>query len=737
MEGRSPFSDFLEKLFDEVRKLEINIGMQENMSYISEEISKLSELKSDSDKFREKLDELIKNYKSYIPHGFEDPFLEILRNMRSLHDRLTRHEQLPEGLHPVEQMDPKRVPVGTLTYNAPTRRSRVSGYFLQCPFAFDQSPDICTNVSFPRDKSFEIPDRNLLYPPTNDGKRTGFYMEKKVISDLTTSSFSSDIIFNDTTQQTIANFQWLLNVTFNDRIAHYIRGNNLPPNCIKFFYKGGTAMKTIFNKYKKLIKKAKNVELFDKSDIFFGRSDADYSILIDTKVFNEVEYNRISNHMNRLCFDTLIEIKHTISRNLTMFCPISDINEEKLQSLLAKCNKKLSEDKLLKLEHDKLLKLEEPKLPIMDSTIKSFYAIGFNNNYFVDPKHMKEHDEIYSNIVRTRDINLVHLFDNSGKYDDFSETIEEKKRRFVMELRARNIRGDFIISACTPNDQVNNRDKIFSRVCPLPTNYYVKSGIYYYLNETNRFFQNGQLSEFDLHRLKINIILYYLTNDDKVGWLECPSELVDISIGKYGNWNSQNLDFDKIINEYTYTSLNEADNFKYNSYSLYGFIEDVLKGLFEENPLSWKANKYDKKINRLCILLFIYINSNKNFKTLEEKSKVFKIISDMFKTKEFLLLKYKDIVESNLFDKIQQDTLLQKIVKYMIQLETNTQTSEKDTQEQRDTDFSIFCDFFIKFFNTCEAEELTLDTNIDFLNKYLKYKHKYLSLQQKLSIKNK
>ena len=48
-----------------------------------------------------------------------------------------------------------------------------------------------------------------------------------------------------------------------------------------------------------------------------------------------------------------------------------------------------------------------------------------------------------------------------------------------------------------------------------------KQSLYYYLNETNKFVGSditSILTEFNLHRLKINAILYYITKDGKYGY---------------------------------------------------------------------------------------------------------------------------------------------------------------------------------------------------------------------------
>ena len=548
-----------------------------------------------------------------------------------------------------------------------------------------------------------LPFTNRDLNNIDENDKNAFFNQKKVFADEVTKAMSNGFLFNDNNQYVISNFQELVNNTFNDKIREYKEVTRLPEDSIYFIYKGGSAMKMLFEKYKKQLKHEYRHML--KFDDYFERSDADYSIYID-KGLGEERYNQILCDMNSITNHILTEIQKLLSANLEIYCPINNVTDKQLRELLEKCNETLNK------------KREE--LRDIGVEIYEFIGIGFNNKQIFPQGRIPILDE-----------SQVHSFTQADGRD-LSELPATKS--FMENGEIEVIRKNFIIKVDYQGD-IN---------IPIPAITYLNkdpinpNGIYYYLNETNKFSRNGSnITEFNLHRLKINTILYYRTTNGKFGFLSCPSELIDVSISTYKNWNSYGLVFSDIIQQYNY-----KDTFNFYSYSLYGFIDDLMKGVFKVSPTPYPWDlgpKYEKKIKRLIILLFIYLYEN--FKNVGQICRAISIsLENQNFTIDSLLIKDLELINKN-GNKLNvfEDKILSKFYNYMTELKSNMSSYIKNRTPkdiEMNNNYKIFLGYFEIIF-WLDDDNTPVDSKpnyLEMLNKYLKYKSKYLSLK-KLMIK--
>jgi len=558
------------------------------------------------------------------------------------------------------------------------------------------SPNLESDIPFTK--------RNLN--ETDDNDKNAFFYQKKVFADEVTKAMSNGLLFNDENQDVIYNFQELVNNTFNEKIKEYKEVKRLPEDSIYFIYKGGSAMKMLFEKYKKQLKRQHRQML--KFDDFFERSDADYSIYIDKKL-GEERYNQILCDMNSITNHILTEIQKFLSANLETYCPINNVTNEQLIELLEKCNKKLNSTR--------------DELRDIGAEIYEFIGIGFNDKQIFPKEGIPRLNE-----------SRVHSFKHNDDLTELSSTGNKKLRDFMNDRVIEVTKRNFII-------KVDYQDDIN---IPIPAITYLNddpinpNGIYYYLNETNKFSRNGNnITEFNLHRLKINTVLYYRTRDNKFGFLECPSELVDVSISTYKNWNSDGLVFSEIIQQYNYRNI-----FNFYAYSLYGFIDDLLKGVFNESPspYPWDLGpKYEKKVKRLIILLFIYLYEN--FKNVGQICRTIPLsFENQYFTKDSLLIQNLKLIKKdgnklNVFE----DRILSKFYNYMEELKSKMSLFTMNRSPEGieiNKNYKIFLGYFeILFWLDDDNTRVDSESNyLEMLNKYLKYKSKYLSLK-KLMIK--
>ena len=64
----------------------------------------------------------------------------------------------------------------------------------------------------------DIPFTNRNLNEIDDNDKNAFFYQKKVFADEVTKVMSNGFLFNDNNQHVIANFQELVNNTFNDKI---------------------------------------------------------------------------------------------------------------------------------------------------------------------------------------------------------------------------------------------------------------------------------------------------------------------------------------------------------------------------------------------------------------------------------------------------------------------------------------------------------------------------------------
>lgn len=128
--------------------------------------------------------------------------------------------------------------------------------------------------------------------------------------------------------------------------------------------------------------------------------------------------------------------------------------------------------------------------------------------------------------------------------------------------------------------------------------------MYISLNKTLEFKSgDGGITKFALIRTKINFNLI-LEKDEKQSKINMGGELIDVSIPHRKDESIKEVfnNMDKAISRYNITNKNKI--LKFNSYSLEFLIDDLEKILFHVAEYPWDDNKYVKRLNRLCYLLY-------------------------------------------------------------------------------------------------------------------------------------
>jgi len=550
-------------------------------------------------------------------------------------------------------------------------------------------------------------DSNILENKKSASDIPEDFNQKKKFYDLNTEFISRDKIFVDSKQKLIFEYQYFINNFFNKFVKEYIKKNNLNEEDIYFIYKGGTFMKILFQKYNNIMKS--NNKFMEANKSYFNRSDSDYALLINSK-FNREEYTKHYYWMNVMTYNLLSYISSYIDSNISDILPINEITQEDLIAQLEKINKLLWDDR------DRTNIEKQKRLTYFDG-VKEFIGITIGNKTY-----MKEEIPEKFLLKKLKSTSITDSFDKLKKNNEYIDKSEYMKKYRRIPIQ----RNPFYITIKEENG------KYYQALCNID-NVSLNSGIFQYYNETNRFnttFMN-KLNYFTLHRIKINVILYFKSWSEKnvaYGFFQSPAELVDVPIGTYDDYKSH-INFNETLEKYE--NVIDNKNLLFYSYSIYGIIDDLCKALFVEQEYPWTDIKYEKKIHRLIYFFILYLNNAySNLDNIKVK------LNDYFKT-------YK-IVDGQLIFKTYEnkeissdkDLLYNKILKYLSELYDRVKSSgNKDNEEKMDVIKNIFLSN-LEMFNPEEIDDKESESgleNVPYLKKYLKYKQKYLSVKNKSS----
>lgn len=435
---------------------------------------------------------------------------------------------------------------------------------------------------------------------------------KKNFADIMTDFISSEKIFSDVNMEYVARFQYLVNETFNREIKKYIdmleRKYGIryhKEKDIFFTYKGGTTMKIVFEKYKSIFESLTN---FNEISSKFKRSDSDYSIIINPNIVNNRKENiflEVYKDINKLCAACLIFIKFKILSHPDFFMPLSLIKDSDIKELLVKMNQRLTE---IKINKDNDFDFCE-KIKNINSFIGMTY---FDKQYLNDGEVIPVlTDESIDKVISDLEI-------TDPKFIEFRDkrNVSTKRKNFYLTW------------------DISDMEKRFLGMIPDSCDIFNNNDIYLSINETNEY-PSGDPdnkvgdTKFCLQRLKLNFIAYYkileLNGSYKYGFINCPSELIDVSIMKKDSIDLKKM-FEHInleFRNYTYSNFDLRIN--YRSYTNYGHISDLCNILFSQFKYPWLAKKYEKRVVRLLFFFFLdlftiykYFHFNLIFKSIKD-----------------------------------------------------------------------------------------------------------------------
>ena len=541
-------------------------------------------------------------------------------------------------------------------------------------------------------------ENSFIINKTKDTSNDQFLLKKRFY-DIFTDLFNRDLL-NE--QKHIFMFQFITIISCSNLISSYRNRYSIKDNDLFFFYKGGTVMKLLIDKYKDFIPVSEN----DNINKYYKRSDSDYEIYINPKI---KEYNFHYFNINILIYNILLKLNNYFNKNYKQLFNMTLITKDKMKEIVKNGNEILELNKRDQSDDNIYTKIDSiVGVQILD---KLYYNID-NDEKFINNNNInncgKKHQIVYS------DFNKV-LYNN---IDDLEYINEHKQRmNFIHKIKDFNQNNCKILNIKRNNFYINQEE---NNILYNPINSTNKNYFFHYMNETNHFQQNDLKSSFDLHRIKVSCCLIFKTINGDLGIMLTPSEIIDISIPNKNDYKV-NLNKQKSITQYNYNNSNIGE-LKFNSYSLIGFINDLMKILYlETNYIPWKETKYQKRIYRLILFIILYLYS-------QNKPK------DEFDTNINSIKRYFTIQNTQKNNKVPEfDTLYDYTQKTLLQNkeQTKEQTKLNEYIQYINTTFTNLIKTEIK-------KKFSNVNDLDKLKKYLKYKKKYFILKNKyLILKNK
>ena len=479
------------------------------------------------------------------------------------------------------------------------------------------------HINVNRDKDIiNIGEGIVLSESDDNEKDLKIWQCKKMLYDKMTDLVSSEKVFTDNTMDYIYKFQSIVIKLIDGMINDYRNKNNIDEKDLFFIYKGGTVMKILYDKYKLKIKNNGLDKFFSNYNKSFSRSDSDYSVMINPYLDNHIKHYL---EVNKIVYSCLINIRDIFENDNNNIIPLNNLTNDVMINKIREINDILNNTKE-----------NIGDFPLCDNLrhINNIIGIGWKNghimseeitNIYYDNTEKDNEDDIIQ-------VNRTLLFKKNGivpiQKIDYALTYDNKNRRILLPL-------------------VNNGS----------------NSIYLSVNETNEYYSEKSNTKFMLQRLKLNFVLYYKTKDGEYGYMDCPSELVDVSIPKSGDTGMIHLYehgnkhiFDKFR---IYKYMNEGKKLEFRSYTIYGFMMDLIGILFIQNDYPWIDKKYGKRINRLLFFMFmelsLYTSGNDIIYT------IYKLLKKIFEKSVSILMNIDN--KNNLLDELQDNIIILENIK--------------------------------------------------------------------------
>lgn len=357
---------------------------------------------------------------------------------------------------------------------------------------------------------------------------------------------------------------------------------------VRFMLRGGNILKMYKDKFEDRLSEKTQDLLKTSFSKYFEFSDIDFMIYIN----NEDSFDSVKRRKCRDDIQVLLHYTLSITRNLLKY--------------FVKLDQKIDEHIDVQLVEDSNIKKQEKEIPV------TFTDVLFKESDIVDFNSKITNNEFYVKLITQ---------DNLVGYPDYISLNNQ-------------MRGKMIVIPTDQYDIFQNEhlNQIIAETQDAGSQYF-------YITDNDKVKNIINNTYFRLTRLLADFALVYVDTEGLQGILHTFGELYDFSIINKGDimYNIYN-DKSTMFSDLKFKYLDQKQSFPIRVPKLKTSINDLLRILFL-NRFPWSDPKYQKRIYRLYLLLYIYSLKR------EDKKQIHKFLetANKFSENDYQKLKLLDI----------------------------------------------------------------------------------------------
>jgi hypothetical protein len=359
-----------------------------------------------------------------------------------------------------------------------------------------------------------------------------------------------------------------------------------------FIYRGGNILKMYKSSFESILPGQTRKIVEEEFSEFFKNSDIDfYSVIENYQNYSEEELIIINKYLQMMCYYGAYIARIFVMNNFNLFeyCKYNTITlKEDFQELLNKMNEDKKESEVSEVKKSKFIGLGFNEYMHMED--------GYDIQKILKLPKSKIEDEFIHNLD---DISVLENYKKYKKSGRFDLNISPKEDQVDVNPISYDQKDLFKKKYSKFMKELEEKNKIFD----------------YYITNNNEIFNKEEYVDFSLVRLMINYTVVYERNG-KFGLTNGASELFDLSIGHPSDKNYIVYNNPKALIPYTF-EYGEGLTDEIYIPAIHTTIVDLAKILYEGQDFPWEDPKYNKRLYRLMILIFIEVISKVSLESME------------------------------------------------------------------------------------------------------------------------
>ena len=205
-----------------------------------------------------------------------------------------------------------------------------------------------------------------------------------VDKDRELKDFSTDFVVNEffREKQSLFNFLRLVYGTLDKKLRKYRNGHDLSEDSIVLLFKGGNVFRILAQNFLSMVPAQARELLSDQYSKYFKRSDADFSILIDEKELNNLDYDKVMDDVVSLTYDGLNYIRKKIDTDPDTYFDFAKLKSSMAQRIFYQYLQRLADiDSIKNQDNDKWYGAKFYQIQLLDESAISNRMCRYQGQY--------------------------------------------------------------------------------------------------------------------------------------------------------------------------------------------------------------------------------------------------------------------------------------------------------------------------------------------------------------------